>query len=230
MSNPASMDRRRFLTTTAMGVTAIALTREPAFAAASGSFVPLISIGFASALPANGTFVRLSSAGSLYLPDPTFLSRGARVTVVGSARGAKHVAEPGGVAVDAIMPTLGRAPARFRFWGAAETGTSGNLSFTVPVVATSGINFVARRMKQSTKKDELSPTAPADLDPTPFTLSLGSAAGPKLQRGIYVVALRESASETLSDWSAFSIVANQGAYSVAGAGFAWVILKIDYAK
>ena len=229
MSKPGPMDRRRFLTTTAIGVTAFALTREHALAA-SGSFVPLISIGFAPALPANGSFVRLSGADSLYLPDPSFLSRGGRVTVVGSARGAAHKSETGGVGVDVVMPTLGRAPARFRFWGAAETGTSGNLSFTVPVVATSGINFVARRMKQSTKKDELSPTAPADLDPTPFTLSLGSAAGPKLQRGIYVVALRESASETLSDWSAFSIVANQGAYSVAGAGFAWVILKIDYAK
>src|SRR5438034_11448348 len=124
MSTPASMDRRRFLTTAAMGVTAIALTREPALAAASGSFVPLMSIGFASALPANGTFVRLSSAGSLYLPDPTFLSRGARVAVVGSARGAKHAGEIGGVGVDALMPTLG-TPARFRFWGAAETGTSG---------------------------------------------------------------------------------------------------------
>ena len=44
------------------------------------------------------------------------------------------------------------------------------------------------------------------------------------------MALRESAGETLTDWSAFSIVANQGAYSVAGADFAWVILKIDYAK
>lgn len=230
MSNPAPMDRRRFLTTTAIGVTAIALTRESAFAAASGSFVPLMSIGFAAALPASGTFVRLSSAGSLYLPDPTFLSHGARVAVVASARGPKHAGEPGGVAVDAVMPTLGRTPARFRFWGAAETGTSGNLSFTVPVVATSGINFVARRMKQSTKKDETSTTAPADLDPTPFTLSLGSADGSKLQRGIYVVALRESAGETLADWSAFSIVANQGAYSVAGADFAWVILKIDYAK
>src|SRR6266571_776354 len=97
----SSMDRRRFLGTTAIGLTAFALAPKQALAAASGSFVPLMSIGFASALPANGAFVRLSSAGSLYLPDPTFLSRGARVTVVGSARGAKHVAEPGGVAVDA---------------------------------------------------------------------------------------------------------------------------------
>jgi hypothetical protein len=174
--------------------------------------------------------VRLASAGSLYLPDPTFLSRGARVGVVGSARGAMHQSDPGGVAVDVAMPTLGRAPARFRFWAAAGTGSSGNLSFTVPVVATSGINFVARRMKQTTKKEEIATTAPADVDPAPFTLSLGSAAGPKLQRGIYVVALRESAGETVADWSAFSIVAKQGAYSVVGADFAWVILKIDYAK
>lgn len=230
MSNPSSMDRRRFLTTTAMGVTAIALGRESAFAAASGSFVPLMSIGFASALPANGAFTRLADAASLYLPDPAFLSRGARVTVAGSARGAKHQSEPGGVAVDAVMPTLHPVPARFRFWSAAENGTSGNLSFVVPVIATSGINLIARRMKQTTKKEETSSTAPADVDPAPFTLSLGSAAGPKLQRGVYVVALRESATETLSDWSAFSIVANRGAYSISGAAFAWVILKIDYAK
>jgi len=223
------MDRRRFLTTTAMGVTAFALAHKDALGAASASFNPLLSIGFAPALPANGTSVRLADAGSLYLPDPAFLSRGARVAVVGSARGAKHLGEAGGVAVDAVMPTL-RAPVRFRFWGATESGASGNLSFTVPVVATSGIDFVARRMKQSSRKEETSTTAPADVDPAPFTLSLGSAAGPKLQRGVYVVALRESSSEVLTDWGRFSLVGNQGAYSVAGAGFAWVILKIDYAK
>ena len=64
MSKPGPMDRRRFLTTTAIGVTAFALTREHALAAASGSFVPLMSVGFAPALPANGSFVRLSGANS----------------------------------------------------------------------------------------------------------------------------------------------------------------------
>src|SRR6266536_2474040 len=95
----ASMDRRSFLSTAALGITGLALTHKDAFAAASGSFSPLLSIGFAPALPAPGTSVRLSDASSLYLPDPVFLSRGARVSVAGSARGAKHAGEPGGVAV-----------------------------------------------------------------------------------------------------------------------------------
>jgi hypothetical protein len=220
------MDRRRFLTTTAMGVTAFALTRKDVFAANSSSFSPLMSIGFAPALPASGSSTRLADAASLYLPDPAFLSRGARVTVIGSARGPKHAGEPGGVAVDAAMPALRTTPARFRFWSAADNGISGNLSFVVPVVATSGINFVARRMKQTTKKEAMAATAPADVDPAPFTLSLGSAAGPKLQRGVYVVALRESPGEVLTDWSRFTIAAN----GIPGADFAWVILKIDYAK
>lgn len=224
------MDRRRFLTTSALGFAALALNHKNALAAAPAGFSPLLSIGFAPALPAPGTSLRLADAASLYLPDPAFLSRGARVTVAGSARGPKHVGEPGGIGVDAVMPTLRQQPSRFRFWSAADNGTSGNLAFTVPAVATSGIDFVARRMKQTTKKDETATTAPADVDPAPFTLSLGSAAGPKLQRGIYVVALRESSSEVLTDWSAFSIVSNHGAYSIPGAGFGWVILKIDYAK
>jgi hypothetical protein len=226
----SSMDRRRFLSTTAIGITGLALAHKDAFAAAGGGLSPLLSIGFAPALPAAGTSVRLADAASLYLPDPSFLSSGARVAVAGSARGAKHLGEPGGVAVDAAMPLLGRAPARFRFWSAAGNGASGNLSFTVPVVATSGIDFVARRMKASTKKEETATTAPADVDPVPFTLSLGSAPGPKLQRGVYVVALRESASDVLTDWSRFGIAAEGGAYSIPGAGFAYVILKIDYAK
>ena len=217
------MDRRSFISTTALGITGIALSHKTAFAAATG-FSPLISIGFAPALPANGTSVRLADAMSILVPDPTFISRGALVTVAGSARAAKHAGDPGGVAVDAVMSK------RFSFWAAADNGTSSNLAFAAPVIATSGIDLVARRMKQTTKKEETSSTPPADVDPVPFTLSLGSAAGPKLQRGVYVVALRESPSETVADWSAYSIVASNGAYSIANAGFAWVLLKIDYAK
>src|SRR5438105_2352089 len=123
----ASMDRRRFLSTTALGITGLALSHKDAFAAASGSFSPLLSIGFAPALPAPGTSVRLADAASLYLPDPSFILRGARVSVAGSARGPKHASEPGGVAVDAVMPTLTHQPSRFRFWSAADNGTSGNL-------------------------------------------------------------------------------------------------------
>jgi hypothetical protein len=218
------MDRRSFLSRTLAGVAALALTNKYAFAASSTGFSPLMSIGFAPALPPSGGTVRLADALSVLLPDPTFLSHGARVTVAGSARAAKHAADPGGVAVDAAMSK------RFRFWSAAQNGASGNLSFTVPVTATSGIDFVARRMKQSTKKDETATAPAADVDPAPFTLSLGSAAGPKLQRGVYVVALRESAGEAITDWSRFSIVADHGAYGIPGADFGWVMLQIDYAK
>jgi hypothetical protein len=225
----AFMDRRRFLATgckAAAGVTALALTQKGIFAATSG-FTPLMSIGFAPALPAEGNAVRLADAASLYLPDPTFISRGARVSVVASARGARHVNDADGIAVDAAMPAYGNP--RFRFWSAAGNSVGGNLGFTVPVLAASGINFVARRVKQTTKKDETATAPPADVDPVPFTLSLGGVAGPKLQRGVYVVALRESASETIADWGRFSIASSNGAFSVAGADFAWVMLKIDYA-
>lgn len=222
------MDRRRFLSTTAVGVAGLALTNKVALAApatlAAGT-PPLISIGFAAALPANGTQVRLADATSILMPDPSFLSHDARVTVAGSARGPKHVSDPGGLAVDAVMSR------RFRFWSAAANGTSGALSFTVPVTAsTGGIDFIARRMKTTSRKEEIAATAPADVDPAPFTLSLGSADGPKLQRGVYVVALRESSSEIITDWSRFTIAANDGAYTIPGAEFGWVLLKIDYAK
>ncbi|HEV2719496.1 MAG TPA: hypothetical protein VG323_05725 [Thermoanaerobaculia bacterium] len=211
-----------------MSVTALALTQKRVFAASSSSFVPLMSIGFAPALPADGMSVRLSDAAALLLPDPGFIARGARVSVVGSARAAKYKDGTDGVAVDAAMPAYGSP--RYRFWSAAGGGVSGNLGFTVPVPATSGVNLVARRVKQTTKKEELSPTPPADVDPAPFTLSLGGVAGPKLQLGIYVVALRESSNDTFSDWSRFSITSNQRLYSIAGADFDWVMLKIDFAK
>jgi len=223
------MDRRRFLFTgckAAAGVTVVALTQTNVFAASSSSFSPLMSIGFAPALPADGTAVRLADAASIYLPDPTFISRGARVTVVASARGAKRAGDDG-VAVDAAMPAYGNP--RFRFWSAAGDSVSGNLGFNVTVPATSGINLVARRVKPTSKKDETATAPPADVDPVPFTLSLGGVAGPKLQRGVYIVALRETAGESMADWGRFSIAANGGAYSVPGAGFAWVMLKIDYA-
>ena len=223
----APMDRRRFVKTAA-GATALVLLQKNVLGASSASFTPLMSIGFAPALPENGAAVRLGDAASLNLPDPAFISRGARVSVVGSARGAQHKNDDGGVAVDASMPAYGNP--RFRFWSAAGDSVGGNLGFTVPVPSTSGINLVARRVKQTTKKEETSTTPPPDLDPAPFTLSLGGVAGPKLQRGIYVVALRESAGETISDWSRFSIAAKDGVYSVAGADFAWVMLKIDYAR
>ena len=226
----ARMDRRRFLTTgckAAAGVTALALTQKSLFAASSGSsFTPLMSIGFANALPANGTTMRLADAASIYVPDPTFISRGARVSVVASARAAKRTNDDG-VAVDASMPAYGNP--RFRFWSAGGDSVNGNLGFTVPVPATSGINLVARRVKRTTTKDDTATAPPADVDPVPFTLSLGGVAGPKLQRGIYVIALRQNAGDTITDWSRFSIAASNGAYSVDGAGFAWVMLKIDYA-
>ncbi|HEY6141216.1 MAG TPA: hypothetical protein VI670_25955 [Thermoanaerobaculia bacterium] len=224
------MDRRRFLAAgckAAAGVTALVLTQKRLFAASSESdFSPLMSIGFAPALPPDDAFVRLADAASISLPDPTFISRGARVSVVASARGARHTNDDG-VALDASMPAYGNP--RFRFWSAAGDRVSGNLGFSVAVPATSGINLVARRVQRTAKKDEGARTPPIDVDPAPFTLTLGGVAGPKLQRGIYVVALRESAGETMADWSRFSIAAHGGVYSVDGAGFAWVMLKIDYA-
>jgi hypothetical protein len=170
------------------------------------------------------------------MPDPTFISRGARVHVVGSSRHRTHKGEAGGLALDAVFGIRSRLPEaypRFRFWivsGRDEGDVmSGSIAFDIPVAATNGIAFVAERTRPSTSDQPRETAPPLGPDTGRFTLSLLSS-GPKLQRGVYVVALREDTNELLTDWSRFTLENNQGRYSVSGDAFSYVILNVDYAK
>jgi hypothetical protein len=248
MSGPSlssTIDRRSFLrmgSTAALGVAALALTEPKLFAAAAGArdprpLNPVMLVGFAPALPATGESVRLSAADALLLPDPAFIARGARISVAGSARRRVDQGRFGGLAIDAVFPIESRRPEsypRFRFWAVTSRedngeGVSGPVSFVMTVPATSGLTFLAER----TMPVESEPSAkapPLGADVGRFTLSLLNGGGPKLQRGVYVIALRESNDQVLTDWSRFSVVNDHQQYSITGDAFSYVILNIDYAQ
>ena len=209
-----------------------------AAATASSAFQPLLSIGFAPSLPEVGSSVVLGSADSLLMPDPLFISRGARVTVHGSGRAPKQKNAPGSLFLDAVFPAKSGAAAddrRFRFWSMSgrndSDSFSGNVSFNVPVLATTGLSFLARYKRPAIVTEAASNTPPPlEQDNAPFTLSLGGVAGPKLQRGVYVVALRESADESSPNWSRLRVANNNGSIGLSGASFAYVILEVAYGE
>ena len=95
--------------------------------------------------------------------------------------------------------------------------------------ATTGITFIARRTKPGADVESSVP-APLEADNGTVTLSLGNVPGPKLQRGVYTFAFAESPSDRLGDWSSYVLAGQQGVWSIPGASFAYLILKVAYAS
>lgn len=231
------MPRRQFLrisSAAAVGLTVVVLSEGDLFAASPVE--PLLGVGYAASLPKPGFSTQMTDASSILTPDPTFLSRRARVTVVGGVHAQKNGAPDGGIALDALFPVTGRDQAhyaRFSFWTAVAgkdvDSVAGNVSFTIPAVSTSGISFTARRIHPSGNKPL---TAPPPLEPenSPLTLSLGAVPGPKLQRGVYAFAFREDGNDTIGSWSRVSLVNQGGVYTLSGVGVTYVILNIGYAS
>lgn len=229
--------RREFLrisSAAAMGLAVVALGERDLFAAASGS-VPLMDVGYAPSLPATGFSVPLASANSILSPDPAFIRNGARITVVGAKRAASHANAPGGIAVDALFNVSHRGPddpLRFKFFSvngrSDHDAISGPLAFTVQVPSTGGVSFMVRR--QSPVSDtKTAASASSQPDGTPLTLSLGNVAGPKLARGVYVLAFREEDGDSMADWRRMTIAPSEDGYYVSGATFSYLALKVDYA-
>jgi hypothetical protein len=236
---PAGMPRREFLrisSAAAMGVAVVAVGEVKLFAASTSGVVPLMDVGYAPSLPATGFSIPLAAANSILSPDPHFISSGARVSVVAAKRAARHNNEPGGIAVDALFPVLHRQdrdPLRFRFFSIAgrpdQDSISAPLSYTVQVPSTSGVSLVVRR---SAVAESATLTAPPAIESgaTPLTLSLGNVAGPKLTRGVYVLAFREDAADSMSaNWNRLTLAPAESGYYVAGATFSYVILSVEYA-
>jgi len=209
------------------------------FAAAampSGAFDPLLSIGYAPKAPDEGSSVRLVSADSILTPDPLFIARGARVTVLGSGRAPSRRNAPGSLYLDVMFPDKsGSTPEgrRFRFWSLSgrddHDAVSGNVSFRIPVVATTGIPFTARYGRPDLSTPANATSAPAiGEDNASFTLSLGNVAGPKLQTGVYVVALREPGESGGGVWDRLRISNSGGNVVVSDANFTYVILEVGY--
>jgi hypothetical protein len=231
--------RREFLrisSAAAMGLAVVAIGEKKLFAASSTGIVPLMNVGYAPSLPAAGFSVPLASASSILSPDPRFISSGARVAVVAAKRAANHANAPGGIAVDALFPVSFRRaddPLRFSFFSMSgrpdHDVVSGPLSFTVQVPSTSGVSLIVRRQRP-TPDAESAVQPPLEPEVSALTLSLGNVDGPKLTRGVYVIAFREEEGDNMSDWRRMSIAPTENnGYVVSGATFSYLILNVDYA-
>jgi hypothetical protein len=234
----AGVPRREFLrisSVAAVGVAIVTMSDGNLFAATSSGIVPLMDVGFAPSLPAAGFSIPLNSATSILSPDPRFISTGARIAVVAARRADRHRNEPGGIGVDALFATNHRQPenpAHFRFFslsGRTDADTiSGPIGFNMPVPSTSGVTLMVKRQRPTPQAPSTTPPA-MESEVSPLTLSLGNVAGPKLTRGVYVLAFREEDNDSMSNWSRLSIANGDGGYYIAGATFSYMILNVDYA-
>lgn len=197
-------DFLRYSSTAAAGF-AIALSQSKLFAAQQTTLVPLLSVGYA----APGS-MQLSNASRILSSDPTFISRDARVTICGGARADKYQKTAGGVAVDAIYP-----PGPVLFWSAAKNCTTRGNSVVMEVPSTGGLSFSVKNLAAKTESIVM--------------LGLASKADPKLQRGVYVIAIRESSADAAPDWNRLSLARQGGRLAIAGLAVDHAILSIDYA-
>jgi len=230
--------RRQFLkasSAAAIGLAASGLLNPKSLLAGEAPVVlPLLGVGFTPD-EVGHKGVRLTDARDVLSGDPTFISRGARLTIASfspmpPARSNKASA---GAAIDAIFPALGRTAEhypRFQAWAyrTKESGPDAGISsFTMPVIATDGVQLVVR------------PLAPIGADAAKFTatqsaltLSLGSTNGAyKLQKGIYVVAFRDAfGSDDAPLWNRLTLTSrDEHELVVPNAHFAYLVLKVDYA-
>lgn len=229
MSLPA-VHRREFLKVASVAAVGIAISDRNLFAATDSGIVPLIGVGYAPSLPQNGFSVPMADASTILSPDPAFISKAARVRVVGSARSKQRVGSDGGVGVDAYFPITGRESGkypRFSFWSATGDSQSGGTSFRMPVLATTGLAFVVRRIRPSQVRT-MNTVPPLETELSPVTLSLGNVDGPKLTRGVYAFALREEANDSAPSWSRTSLINQNGQYSLSGFSATYVLLHVDY--
>lgn len=230
MQLPA-VHRREFLKLASVAAVGVAFSERNLLAATSSGIVPLLGVGYAASLPQDGFSVPMTDASMILSPDPTFISRAARVAVVGGARSKQYANSEGGVGMDAYFPITGRDAARyprFSFWSVSGDSQTGPVSFRVPVLATTGLPFVVRRLRPTNVKTELNTVPPLEPETSAVTLSLGNVDGPKLTRGVYAFAFREEAGDAAPSWSRLSLINQKGQYSLSGLGVTYVLLQVDY--
>jgi len=232
------LPRRDFLRLGSVAVAGLAASGvfSPAlFAANEPAIVPLLSVGYAPIAPANNGTVRLDYASSLIAGDPAFLSKMAKVTIEGYARGRKYQGNLSGTALDAIYPVHGYTPDKYpHFWAffyAGQNGeerASGPLRFTLPVTSNNGAQFLVRRLKSGADSGNGQGATP---ERSLLSFSLGVESGSlKLQRGVYVIAFRESGSDDAPNWAGYTLRRTNGMLTVPNAPFSYVIVSFAYAK
>ena len=202
------------------------------FAASSDGLDPLLSVGYVANPPENGTSARLVDAGVISSGDPLFLSRSALVTITDYSRAAKYRGGVSGNEIDAVYPAHGYTPEKFpkfRAWIAVtrsgEEPSAANARFTLPVTSDGGALFAIRRLNSGSGNG-------APWTDSLLRFSLGVESGTlKLQRGVYVVAFRESPSDSVPNWAGYRIGRANGAFTISPAApFSYVVVSIDYAS
>ena len=223
--------RRDFLKLTSVSIVGVTVAGAwPTFAFAKSASSPL-SVGYASSMPEDGGRRSLIAAESMLVGDPAFLSHDARVTIRSSFRSVAATKQLDSVSIDVVFPELGadaKSYPSFRAWSCGSDGarhlSSRRVSFRVPMDGMNGmqINFV-REASAATKN----PNA-GHPDGTVF-FGLGSSSGqPKLQRGIYVVAYRETNDDVDPVWSRLDLTRRGNDLAVSGGALSYMIFSVDY--
>jgi hypothetical protein len=88
---------------------------------------------------------------------------------------------------------------------------------------------MVKRQRPAPSQEASATPPPIESEVSPLTLSLGNVPGPKLARGVYVLAFREEDSDTMSNWSRLSLAHGDSGYYISGATFSYVLLNVDYA-
>jgi hypothetical protein len=249
-STSAGVDRRHFLGVTgAAAVGAATGALNPSVLFASEPFNPLLSIGFAEMEP-GGQSVRLVGADRLLMGDPAFISRAARVSIKSFHRQSSRRGAAGGAAIEAVYPANGYEPARyprFRSWSYVGRedydSVGGRISFNVPVHGVNGLELRITRLQTNdgdgpARRRAAAPALSDARDTSEFqrvSLALGSVTGTyKLQRGVYVIAFRETQRDAAPAWGAYWLSERSGEL-VAGtsggtaADFTYAVIGVDYA-
>lgn len=231
---PSAFDRREFLrigSVAALAVSASGLLAPAAFAANAENNSPLLGIGYTPVLPAVNSPVRLANASSILTGDPSFLARGARVTIGSFARAAKQRGNPSGVAVDAIYPVRGYVPEKYpRFRAFSAVGrtdydsASYGVSFGLPVTAAKGMQLVVRRIKPNVANTP-------DVDLAIVSLGVNSGGTANLQRGAYVLTFRETGAENVPEWNMLTLSVDAAKqYSINSTDYSSVVVLVDYKR
>ena len=226
-----TVHRRQFLKVASVAAVGVAFSERKLFAAMGSGIVPLLGVGYTPSLPLDGFSVPMSDASAILSPDPAFIRRAARVTVLGGSRGQQRLNSDGGIGVDAYFPITGREAGsypRFSFWSATGNTAAGPLSFRMPALATTGLSFVVRRIRPTVVSGDLNAVPALEPEISPLTLSLGNVPGPKLARGVYALAFREEANDGAPSWGRTLLVNQKGQYSLSGAGVTYLLLQVDY--
>jgi hypothetical protein len=229
--------RREFLKLSAVAVGGVAGTAFPmqAFGALRELPKALLSAGYSATEPAEGEITWLMPADRLLTGDAEFLSRDARVSIRSSARAASQAGTVGDASIEVVYPVLGYQPdsyPTYRAWSwRGDThlqSASAAVSFRVPIEATRGLQLVLSTSETLTHDQEAG-TQKATGDRM-LTLAFDSSKGPKLQRGIYVVAYSEQGRTLLPNWSVVPISRRGNDIIVPDAKFSYFVLSIDYAS